>query len=129
MTRAHLNYTDRVAVVSTVPGFNPDVPVAGHYRHRLRSGAVFVGVKIWFGQPLDPVTFEPLDRSLRWCAAVNGRPVELERVWPRCADAPIDAAEYAYLTSLEQWGRERAPNSPQANPNQPINLLTAPITL
>lgn len=129
MTRARLNYTDRVPAVSAVPGFNPDIPIAGFYKMRLRSGAVFVGIRIWFGPPLDPVTREELDRSLRWQALANDRDIDLSRVWPKCADMPIDAGEYAYLTSLEQWGREHAPNSPQANPNQPINLLTAPITL
>lgn len=128
MTRAPIDYTERGERV-VAEGFNPDIPVAGYYKMRLRSGAVFVGVKIWYGQPLDPVTYEPLDRSLRWCAAVNGRPVELDRVWPKCANHPETAAEYEYLTSLEKWAKENMPSSPQANPRRPINLLTAPINL
>jgi hypothetical protein len=94
---------------------------------RLRSGAVFVGVRIWFGQPLDPVTLEPLDRSLRWNACANGKPIDLERVWPRCAADPIDQAEHDYLATLQEWAREHAPNSPQADPSKRINPLTAPV--
>lgn len=124
MARASLDYT--ASARATGQGFNPDLPIAGYYRTQLRSGAVFVGIRIWHGPPLDPVTREELDRSWRWNALANDRDIDLDRVWPKCADSPIDAAEYAYLTSLEAWGREHAPNSPQANPNQPINLMTAP---
>lgn len=124
MARAHLDYG--ACQAATSKGFNPDQPIEGYYRFKLRSGAVPVGVHIWFGQPLDPVTREPLDRSLRWQAMVNDRDIDIDRVWPACADAPIDAREYAYLTSTEKWARENAPDAPQANPNKRINMLTAP---
>lgn len=125
MTRAHRDYTRRVAVQAN--GFDPDTPVAGYYRTRLRSGAVFVGVRIWFGQPLDPVTYQPLDRSLRWCAAVNGKPVELDLVWPRCAGNPISASEYAYLMTLQDWAQDHAPDTPIADPMRRVDPLQSPI--
>lgn len=104
-------------------------PVAGWYRHKLRSGAVAVGVRIWWGPPADPVTGEEMDRSPRWQAHCNGRYVEIDRVWPQCAGAPIPEAEYDYLTSLQVWGEQHAPASPEANPHKPVNWLTAPINL
>lgn len=105
------------------------VPVAGHYRTKLRSGGVLVGVRLWHGPPHDPVTGEELDRSWRWQADCNGEPVDFDRVWPGCAGDPIGAEEYAYLASLQAWGREHAPTSPEANPHKPVNWLTAPLTI
>lgn len=102
-------------------------PVAGFFRMKLNSRGVAVGIRIWFGQPLDPVTGEEMDRSLRWQAQCNGRPIELDRVWPQCAGQRIDAAEYAYLSSLQAWGEQHAPSSPEANPHKPVNWLTAPL--
>lgn len=108
-------------------GVNADAPVAGCYRFKLRSGGHPVGVRIWHGQPLDPVTGELLDRSLRWQAHCNGEYIDLERVWPMCAKQPITDQEYEYLTNVQRWGEQHAPDSPQANPTRQIDLLTAPI--
>ena len=33
------------------------------------------------------------------------------------------------LPSMQEWGEQHAPDGPQANPNKPIDLLTAPIPL
>ena len=127
MSRERHNYADRAPAAVTAPGYDPDTPVEGFYRTRLRSGAVYVGVRIWWGQPLDPVTLDPLDRSLRWNACVNGRPVDLERVWPRCADDPISGAEYAYLSTLQDWAQEHAPDTPIADPTKRVDPLASPI--
>ncbi len=125
MSRAVLDYSQRHDVQST--GFDPDTPIAGYYRFRMRSGAALCGVRIWRGAPLDPVTGEELDRSHRWQAQVNGAPVLLERVWPKCAADPVDEAEYQYLCAVQAWAVKNAPDSPQANLNRRINPLTAPI--
>lgn len=106
----------------------PDVPVAGYYRMKLRRGGMYVAVRIWHGPPHDPVTGEELDRSWRFQATINGEPAELDRVWPSCAGEPITEAEAAYLTNLQAWGREHAPDSPQANPHRKVDLLSAPIS-
>jgi hypothetical protein len=124
VTREVRDYSQRFDVQAH--GFNPDVPVAGFYRFRMRSGGALCGVRIWHGQPSDPVTGELLDRSLRWQAQVNGDPVDLARVWPKCAADPIDADEYEYLRSVQSWAKQHAPTSPQANLMQRINPLTAP---
>lgn len=126
--RESLTYAERKPFVTPAGyGFSPDKPVAGYFKTRLRSGAVFVGVRIWFGPPHDPDTGEEMDRSHRWQAECNGRYVELEEVWPRCAGERVDRDEYEYLCRLQEWGEEFAPDSPQANPHRKVDLLTAPL--
>lgn len=125
MSRARLDYSQRQEVQAT--GFNPDLPIAGFYRMRLRSGAAFCGIRIWHGAPADPVTGEELDRSHRWQALANNAPINLDRVWPKCADDPINADEYRHLCAVHQWAKENAPDSPQANPMKRIDPLTAPL--
>lgn len=127
MSRPVMDYSAGGPAVACPEGLDPDVPVAGYYRHRMRSGGHPVGVRIWFGRPLDPVTGEELDRSLRWQAQMNDRSIELDRVWPYCARQPIDEREYRYLAELQAWAEREAPDSPQANPHRKINHLTAPL--
>ncbi len=124
--RAMLDYTANRAIKRTFAGHDPDQPVAGLFRMRLRTGGVFVGVRIWFGAPHDPVTGEEMDRSHRWQAEANERPTALDRAWPKCAGEPIGREEYAYLVAQQRWGEVNAPDSPQANPAKRINPLTAP---
>jgi hypothetical protein len=104
-------------------------PVAGHYRTKLVSGGHPVGIRIWHGPPLDPETGDEMDRSHRWQAHCNDQYIDIDRVWPGCGGDPINRPEYEYLTSVQEWGKENAPNSPQANPRQRINFLTAPIPI
>lgn len=127
--RAPLIYSERRALAGPVQGFDPDQPIAGFYRMRLTRGGHPVGIRIWYGAPLDPVTGEELDRSHRWQATANGRPFDLERAWPRCADDPITEAEHDHLCRVQAWGEAHAPDSPQANPERPVDLLRAPIAL
>jgi hypothetical protein len=129
MTRAHIDYTASAISTRTFDGFDPDVPIAGYYRFKLVSGGHPVAVHIWHGPPHDPDTGEEMDRGWRWQATVNDKPVDLDRVWPKCAEDKIDEAEAKYLTGLQEWAEKHAPNSPQANPNQRINLLTAPLAI
>lgn len=126
MTRSARPYAAGAMAVRTFEGFSVDDPVAGFYRMALRSGAAPVGVRIWHGAPLDPVTGEELERGWRWQAQVNGELVELETVWPRCARETIDEREYRFLTERAAWARENAPTSPHANPTRRIDPMTAP---
>lgn len=109
----------------TMPGFDPDTPVMGFYKMRLRSGARFVGVRIWFGAPLDPVTGEEMDRSHRWQAQAEGAYIDLEQVWPKCAADRITEQEYAYLLSLGDWSQQHAPSV--ADPFKRVDPLSSPI--
>lgn len=129
MSRAALDYRERRSLDRDYAGFDPDKPVAGFYRGRLVRGGHPVGIRIWYGPPLDPDTGEELDRGWRWQATANGRYIDLERVWPKCADEPITEAEHDHLTRVQAWGEAHAPDSPQANPDRPVDLLRAPIEL
>jgi hypothetical protein len=126
LTRAALTYNER-REHRTFEGFDPDTPVAGFYRTRLRSGGVYVGVRIWFGAPLDPVTGEELDRGHRWQAHVNGAYHSIEVLWPKCADGPCDEAEYRHLSSLQSWASKHAPDSAIADPTKAIDPLNSPM--
>lgn len=129
MSRAPLRYDQRTAPAKRFEGFDPDQPFEGHFRMRLVSGGVPVGIRIWYGPPHDPVTGEELDRSWRWQATANDKPIDLERVWPRCAGDPIGEVEHAYLVAQQRWGERHAPDSPQADPTRKVDLLSAPIPL
>ena len=96
-------------------------PVAGYYRMRLVMGGPLVGIRIWHGQPLDPITLEPMDRSLRWCAVANGEIIEFDRVWPKCIGDPIDRKEYEYLESLTRHAKAHDPLHPSAAPRRRTN--------
>lgn len=124
MSRARIDYA--AGGTAKASGFDPDHPVEGFYRMRLKMGGAFVGVHVWYGPPHDPETGEEMDRSWRWQAEVNGAASLLERVWPKCAAEKIDQSEYQYLRSVHQWAKRHAPHSPQANPMMRINPLTAP---
>lgn len=126
MTRSARPYADGATSARQFDGLDVEAPVEGFYRMALRSGAAPVGVRIWLGQPKDPVTGDLLDRSLRWQAEVNDDPIDLERVWPRCAREAIDEREYRFLTQRAAWARENAPTSPHANPTRRIDPMTAP---
>ena len=97
-------------------GQDVSAPEAGFFRHRLRSGAITGGVRIWFGPPIDPVTGEELDRSWRWQAEFNAQPIDFERVWPDCTGSPITEQEYRRLCARQEWAEKAAPESAYANP-------------
>ena len=104
-----------------------DTPVAGFYRGKLRSKGALCGIKIWFGQPLDPITGEAMDRSLRWQAQCNGEYVEVEDVWPYGVQMTITERQYEKLCQQQAWAREHAPNSALADPKRKSNPINSPL--
>jgi hypothetical protein len=107
------------------PAFDPDVPVAGFYRARLRRDGPFAALRFWIGPPLDPETGEELDRSPRWQCRMNGDElVEVSRFWPSCARDPISREEHDRLCQLYRTLDER---SPFYDPRRRIDRLTAPL--
>lgn len=125
MTRTPTTYGDRTAAPGPVRGaIDVSQPVAGYYRHRFGRDTIEVGVRIWHGPPRDPVTGDELDRSHRWQAEVNGRYVEIDRVWPNCADAPVSEAEYNRFCARSAWAQENAPKSAYAQPGRKIDRLS-----
>ena len=123
--RAHRNYSEASRLPST-PAVGADVsePVAGFFRHRLRSGSVIGGVRIWHGPPLDPITGEEMDRGHRWQALFDDEPVEFDVVWPQCTGSPITEAEYRALVARREWARKNAPDSAYANVGRKIDPLS-----
>ena len=99
-------------------------PVAGFFRHKLRSGGVVGAVRIWFGAPHDPVTGEEMDRSHRWQAEFLGEYIEFDACWPQCAGEPITEAEYRALMNRRDWAAEHAPRSAYANPRRRYDPLS-----
>ena len=54
MTRAALTYNQRRAPARLFDGIDPEKPKSGFYRHRLRSGGVYVAVEVFHGPPVNP---------------------------------------------------------------------------
>lgn len=128
MTRDRTPYSQRRAWQAPEGyGFDADNPKAGYYRMALRSGGALCGIRIWYGQPKDPVTGELLDRSLRWQAYCNGDYIDLDRVWPRCARQVITQKEYDRYCNTSAWARENMPDSAIANPNIKATLMNTPL--
>ena len=127
MSRAALLYADRHASSRVFAGIDPDVPTAGFYRMRLRSGGVYVGVRIWHGLPIDPASGDEMDRAPGWNATINGAWASIDAVWPKCGGEPIDRAEHDHLCRQQAWGREHAPESAFADPTMRADPLVSPI--
>lgn len=126
-SRSSTPYNQRSAA-QHFDGLDPDTPVAGYYRTRLRGGGAPCGVRIWYGAPTDPVTGEIMDRSHRWQAEANGEYIDVDRVWPprRGAD-PITEADYQHFIARAAWAKKHAPDSAIADPRRKVDPLTAPI--
>lgn len=108
---------------------HPEIPTAGFYRMKLRRGAAWVPVRIWFGPSLDPDTgAEREDRPWLWHAEVNGEvgdPWETG-AWPYCAGEPIPEADYRFLRDRNEWSRRYDAGSPEANPRRRVDLSKLP---
>lgn len=115
--------TDRRWVVDPTGNGFPGV-----YRVKLGRNAWAAPVRLRY--------IERADRSPIWLLTVMGEE-HGGRVPASClaeaklsaplAGEPIDAATYAHLVATASWAQSNAPHAPEANPRQPIDLLTAPI--
>ncbi len=103
-----------------------DGPQAGYFRVRLVRKGPWVAARVW----LDDDRFEPgnpenrLDRSPIWRAEIGGREVEVERVGPYAQS--IEFSEYRYLLANADHAAKYRPASPEANPNQGVDLNSMP---
>jgi len=110
-----------------------DVPEAGYYKRRFVRGGPWVACQIWFGAPMDPVTGEPLERSHRWQARVDGELVTDEMrvldTWISCAGNPISPEEYERMIAKSGDAVYSEPTAPEANPRNRVDLRAMrPIT-
>jgi len=126
VTRSAVPYGERRALERSYAGFDTETPVAGFYRVRLGADTVAIGIRIWFGAPLDPVTGEEMDRGWRWQAQCDdGSLIDLERVWPACARRPISEADFRMREGRRRWAQRAAPDSAYANRGQKYDPLSS----
>jgi hypothetical protein len=105
---------------------------AWFYRIRLVKSAPYSALKIWHGFPIDNVTGELLfSRYPIWRAILNGEHVPIEDVMveidgitkrPVIKGEEIDDVEYFMILKRHLWARAHAPDSPEANPAQKVDL-------
>lgn len=105
------------------PGFDPDLPVQGFYRVKLRKGAHDSALAIWLGPPRDEDGAEMFERPFAWQATINGTPCDYHDFWPACARDPITRDEHDRLV---ERNRTMEPESPFYDPKKPLNIGTAP---
>ena len=110
-------------MTNITPSFG-DQPIAGYYQHRLVRGGPWLAVRIWHDVDRRDPDFpdEQLDRSPIWRAELDGREVEIEKVWPFCAKRPIERSDYVYLLADRDHARRHRPDSPEANPERGVDL-------
>lgn len=105
------------------PSFEPDLPVEGCYRVRLRCGAADSVIRIWLGPPANPETGEPMtERSPAWQAELNGQAVDVFAYWPGCARDPVSREEHDRLVARNATLNDA---SPFYDPKRPIDLFNA----
>jgi len=106
-------------------GFDPETPVPGCYRIRLRAGGPPVALRIWLGNGIDAATGEEAqERGYRWQCAINGSErVPVEDYWPGCARDPITQAEHDRIVAESRTMDE---TSAFYDPRRRIDPLTAP---
>lgn len=110
-------------------------PIPGHYLVKLVRNGPDVPVRIrrtchctiHGGSANAPHDWrDDCDRYPPIAAEIAGEPVPVERVWPGAAKKPIDAKEFHYRMAVRAWAIQHAPDSPEANPRQPVDLNRMP---
>ena len=113
-------------------------PQPGFYAMRLRSGAPLIPAVIHQLCPMvipQPMTItgpdpndwcRPLDRSRRYEARLDGKRVDLDRVWTARSLRPVSRAEFEFRNGpLRRWVREN-PSAPEARPYRTVDLTAIP---
>jgi len=113
-------------------------PEPGFYVMRLRSGAPLVSAVIYqlcpmvIPQPLSVAGphpddwCRPLDRSPRFEARLDGKPVDIDRVWTTRSLRRVSHTEFDFRSGpLQRWAREN-PSAPEARPHRPVDLGAMP---
>lgn len=117
---------------------HPDWPKPGFYVMRLRSGAPLVTAIIYqlcpmvIPQPMNITGPHPedwcraLDRSPHYQARVDGKRVDIDRVWTARSLRQVSREEFEFrIGPLRRWAREN-PSTPEANPQRPVDLNAIP---
>jgi hypothetical protein len=113
-------------------------PQPGFYVMRLRSGAPLVPAVIYQLCPMvipqpgavyGPHPDEwcrPLDRSPRYEARIDGKRVDLDRVWTARSLRTVSFEEFQFRSGpLRRWARQ-TPGAPEAHPEMRVDLNRLP---
>jgi hypothetical protein len=113
-------------------------PEPGFYVMRLARGAPLVPALIYqlcpmvmpqpsvAGEPHPDDWCRPLDRSPKYRAQIDGKPIAIDQVWTARSLRAISPAEYQFrIGELRQWARVR-PRMPEARPQLRVNLAVLP---
>lgn len=79
-----------------------------------------MAARIWLDQELDEDGYLTADEILR--CEVDGKPQDATEEWLRLADHPISESEYNYLVATSKWAAKHAPDEPEANPREKIDM-------
>jgi hypothetical protein len=112
-------------------------PQPGFYLMRLRSGAPLVPALIFQLCPMvipQPMTVtgphpddwcRPLDRSPRFEARLDGKRVDIDRVWTARSLRRVSREEFEFRSGpLRRWAREN--RAPEERPYRPVDLGAIP---
>jgi len=114
------------------PARTMNAPEIGFYRLRLTKGAVDVAARIHRtcactvhgGEAnAEHAWRDGCDRFPPLRGEIDGQPCDPNRIWESKFER-IPEAEFLFLRDDAKWCRDHAPETPQANPEKPIDLLT-----
>lgn len=101
------------------------------YAIQLAKNGPRVGLKLWNGYPIDPLTGETLtERPKFWRCELNGEYANAVDIVPWIVDGTSDSvrgdkiteAEYEHLSSVAKWAMEYDPEDPYAKPREAIDM-------
>lgn len=124
--KLHFEWWDEEVKSVGKPSKLPDMPQCGFYKRKLVMGGPFVAARIWREPYIDEFGQETDQEILR--CVVGGKVKDPYQEWVRLSMNPIRAAEYEFMTSDASHARVWRPDSPQANPDKPIDLRQSPIS-
>lgn len=104
----------------------PAVPQCGYYRTRLVHRGPWVPARIWREPKLDPVTGADLGQDILRCE-VGGRARDPYGSFPGLSLYPIPESEFRFQVADAAHAKAYRPDSPKANPDQPIDILKQPV--
>lgn len=103
----------------------PEAPQAGYYWRRMVNGGPLVPAMIWRVPEIDPETGKATGMDVVRCDT-GGKAMDPFAMWPSLSGRPIKKSEYEFMTAKAAHARTWRPDAPEANPRQPISLLSQP---
>jgi len=69
---------------------------------------------------------QPLDRSPRYEARLDGKRIDIDRVWAARSLRRVSREEFEFRSGpLRRWARAN-PSAPEARPHRPVDLCAVP---